>query len=90
MPSNLDVAAGLGDYDKTVREVQKGIGELPASAFSSAARIATGIRTAVDHPNPPLRLALGASSATDMRPALEARIADLDSWRHVTDAVDRQ
>ncbi|MGW4892978.1 SDR family NAD(P)-dependent oxidoreductase [Kitasatospora sp. NPDC004240] len=86
--ANLDVAAGLDDYDRTVREVHKGIGELPASAFSAAARIAAGIRTAVDSPNPPLRLALGTSSATAMRPALEARIADLDGWRQVTDAVD--
>lgn len=87
--SNLDVAARLDDYDQTVREVQKGIGELPASAFSSAARIAEGIRTAVDSPNPPLRLALGTSSATDMRTALEARTADLDNWNRVTAAVDR-
>lgn len=88
--SNLDVATGLDDYDDTVRQVQKGIGELPVSAFSSAARIAAGIRTAVDSSNPPLRLALGTSSATGMRPALEARIADLDRWQDVTDAVDRQ
>ncbi|MFF4381705.1 SDR family NAD(P)-dependent oxidoreductase [Kitasatospora sp. NPDC001547] len=87
--SKLDVAAGLDDYDRTVREVQKGIGELPASAFSSAARIAEGIRTAVDSPNPPLRLALGTSGATGIRTALEARTADLDDWNHVTDAVDR-
>ncbi|MFC5889985.1 SDR family NAD(P)-dependent oxidoreductase [Kitasatospora sp. CM 4170] len=87
--SNLDVAAGLDDYDRTVREVQKGIGELPASAFSSAARIAEGIRTAVDSPNPPLRLALGTSGATGMRAALQARTADLDTWNRVTDAVDR-
>ncbi|MFE2203261.1 hypothetical protein ACFW90_34810, partial [Streptomyces amritsarensis] len=70
-------------------QVQKGIGELPPSAFSAAARIAEGIRNAVDSPNPPLRLALGASSATAMRPALEARIAELDSWQHATEAVDR-
>ncbi|MFD7027257.1 SDR family NAD(P)-dependent oxidoreductase [Streptomyces sp. NPDC059917] len=87
--ANLDVAAGLADYDQTVREVQKGIGELPASAFSSAARIAEGIRAAVDSHNPPLRLALGTSGATGMRAALEARIADLDGWKRVTDAVDR-
>ncbi|MEU9033438.1 SDR family NAD(P)-dependent oxidoreductase [Streptomyces sp. NPDC048352] len=87
--SNLDVAAGLDDYDRTVREVQKSIGELPPSAFSSAARIAEGIRTAVDSRNPPLRLALGTSSATGMRTALEARTADLDNWNGVTDAVDR-
>ncbi|MFE7561217.1 SDR family NAD(P)-dependent oxidoreductase [Kitasatospora sp. NPDC057500] len=87
--ANLDVAAGLADYDPTVREVQKGIGALPASAFSAAARIAEGIRAAVDSPNPPLRLALGTSGAAGMRTALEARIADLDGWKHLTDAVDR-
>ncbi|MFF8770172.1 SDR family NAD(P)-dependent oxidoreductase [Kitasatospora sp. NPDC015120] len=87
--ANLDVAAGLTDYDRTVREVQQGIGELPASAFSAAARIAEGIRAAVDSPTPPLRLALGAAGATQMRTALEARIAGLDGWKHLTDAVDR-
>ncbi|WP_031013807.1 SDR family NAD(P)-dependent oxidoreductase [Streptomyces sp. NRRL F-5727] len=87
--ARLDVADGLGDYDQTVREVQKGIGELPASAFSTASRIAEGIRAAVDSPHPPLRLALGTSSATGMRAALDARLADLDGWRGVTDAVDR-
>ncbi|MGW2037149.1 SDR family NAD(P)-dependent oxidoreductase [Streptomyces virginiae] len=86
--ANLDVAAGLSVYDQTVRQVQKGIGELPPSAFSAPERIAAGIRTAVDSPNPPLRLALGASSTTAMRPALEARIADLDGWQHLTEAVD--
>ncbi|KOG22565.1 MULTISPECIES: SDR family NAD(P)-dependent oxidoreductase [Streptomyces] len=88
--ANLDVAAGLDDYDQTVREVQKAIGELPATAFSAAARIAEGIRTAVDNPNLPLRLALDAPGATNMRDALEARIADLDNWQHVTEAVDGQ
>ncbi|MFF7456531.1 SDR family NAD(P)-dependent oxidoreductase [Kitasatospora sp. NPDC008115] len=87
--SNLDVAAGLDDYDQTVRAVHKAIGELPASAFSAAARIAEGIRTAVDSPNPPLRLALGADGATGIRTALEARTADLDDWIRVTDAVNR-
>ncbi|MER5635654.1 SDR family NAD(P)-dependent oxidoreductase [Kitasatospora sp. NPDC002227] len=87
--ANLDLAAALDDYDPTVREVRKAIGELPLSAFSAAARVAEGIRTAVDSPNPPLRLALGTSSAAGLRPALEARIADLDNWQGVTDAVDR-
>ncbi|MFI5533914.1 SDR family NAD(P)-dependent oxidoreductase [Kitasatospora sp. NPDC051853] len=87
--ANLDVAAGLDDYDQTVRQVHKAIGEMPASAFSDAARIAGGIRNVVDSPNPPLRLALGASSAAGLRPALEARLADLDGWLYVTEAVDR-
>ncbi|MFI8320591.1 SDR family NAD(P)-dependent oxidoreductase [Streptomyces sp. NPDC085529] len=86
--AHLDVADGLEDYDRTVREVHEAIGELPASAFSAASRIAAGIRAAVDTPNPPRRLALGSSGAASMRAALDARIADLDGWRRVTDAVD--
>ncbi|GGJ63121.1 hypothetical protein GCM10010121_087260 [Streptomyces brasiliensis] len=85
---NLDVAGALDDYDQTVREVQKAIGALPASAFSAAARIATGIRTAADSDTPPLRLALGLSGANDMRTALNARLADLDAWVDTTRAVD--
>ncbi|WP_018352661.1 SDR family NAD(P)-dependent oxidoreductase [Longispora albida] len=87
--ANLHVADALGDYDQTVREVHKAIGEMPASAFSAAARIAAGMRDVVGSPNPPLRLALGASSTTGMRPALQARLADLDTWQGVTEAVDR-
>jgi short-subunit dehydrogenase len=87
--ANLDVATGLDDYDGTVREVHKAIGELPASAFSAAARVAAGIRAAVESTDPPLRLALGTSSATAIRPALAARLADLDTWQPVTEAVDR-
>ncbi|MFD8508893.1 SDR family NAD(P)-dependent oxidoreductase [Streptomyces sp. NPDC059687] len=85
---NLDLAAVIPDYDQTVREVQKSIGELPASAFASPARIAAGIRTAAASDTPPLRLALGASGADAMRNALTARLADLDTWAETTRAVD--
>jgi NAD(P)-dependent dehydrogenase (short-subunit alcohol dehydrogenase family) len=87
--NNLDTAtATQADYDQTVREVQKAIAAQPASAFASAARIAAGVRTTVASDNPPLRLALGVSGANDMRTALTARIADLDEWASVTNAVD--
>jgi NAD(P)-dependent dehydrogenase (short-subunit alcohol dehydrogenase family) len=87
--SNLDTAAAAQpDYDQTVRKAQEAIGALPASAFISAERIAAGIRTAVASDNPPLRLALGATGASEMRAALTARIADLEEWAAVTRAAD--
>jgi NAD(P)-dependent dehydrogenase (short-subunit alcohol dehydrogenase family) len=87
--SNLDTAAAAQpDYDQTVRKAQEAIGALPASAFISAQRIAAGIRTAVASDNPPLRLALGATGASEMRAALTARIADLEEWAAVTRAAD--
>lgn len=87
--SNLDTAAAAQpDYDQTVRKAQEAIGALPASAFISAERIAAGIRTAVASDNPPLRLALGATGASEMRAALTARIADLQEWAAVTRAAD--
>jgi NAD(P)-dependent dehydrogenase (short-subunit alcohol dehydrogenase family) len=85
---NLDTAAATEpDYDQTVRLVQQTIGSLPASAFASVEGVAAGIRTAVDSDNPPLRLALGATGASEMRAALVARIADLDQWAAVTSAA---
>jgi NAD(P)-dependent dehydrogenase (short-subunit alcohol dehydrogenase family) len=85
---NLDTAAATEpDYDQTVRLVQQTIGSLPASAFASVEAVAAGIRTAVDSDNPPLRLALGATGASEMRAALVARIADLDQWAAVTSAA---
>jgi NAD(P)-dependent dehydrogenase (short-subunit alcohol dehydrogenase family) len=86
--ANLDTAAtAQPDYDQTVRKAQEAIGALPASAFTSAERIAAGIRTAVATDHPPLRLALGATGASEMRAALTARLADLDEWATVTIAA---
>jgi NAD(P)-dependent dehydrogenase (short-subunit alcohol dehydrogenase family) len=86
--ANLDSTATLPDYDGTVRAVQKALGDLPPAAFSSPERIAEGMLAVVDAEEPPRRLALGTAGARDMRAALEARLADLDTWRAVTDAVD--
>lgn len=86
--SNQDTATTVEpDYDQTVRKVRETIGALPKSQFASADRIAKGIRTAVASENPPLRLALGATGAGQMRAALMARIADLDAWAAVTSAA---
>jgi short-subunit dehydrogenase len=88
--ANLDTTETLGDYDGTVRAVQKALGELPAEAFSTPERVVQGMLAAVDADRPPLRLALGSSGGRAMRAALQARLADLDEWQAVTDAVDAQ
>ncbi|MCI2419527.1 SDR family NAD(P)-dependent oxidoreductase [Saccharopolyspora sp. K220] len=87
--SNLDLADAIPSYDETVRTTQKAISELPPTAFSTPVRVAEGILAAVDAETPPLRLALGTSSAADMRTALHARLAELDRWADVSNAVDR-
>jgi NAD(P)-dependent dehydrogenase (short-subunit alcohol dehydrogenase family) len=87
--ANLQVGENTHtDYDQTVREVYKAIGAMPSSAFANPERIAAGIRAAAALDNPPLRLALGGAGATDMRTALIARLADLDQWAELTNAVD--
>ncbi|GAA1201210.1 SDR family NAD(P)-dependent oxidoreductase [Pseudonocardia alaniniphila] len=84
---NLEIATPIGDYDRTVRQVQAEIDSLPPGAFVSAEQIAAGIITAVDSDRAPLRLALGSSGANAMRTALNARLDDLDDWAAVTDGV---
>jgi NAD(P)-dependent dehydrogenase (short-subunit alcohol dehydrogenase family) len=87
--ANLDVATTIDDYDQTVREVQKGIGELPPSAFNSATAVAAAIVEAVDADTPPLRLATGAYAVAEIRSALQARLSELDSWVAVSERVDQ-
>ncbi len=85
---NLDLAPAIGDYDRTVREVQKALGELPPSAFNHPDRVAAAILEAVDSGTPPRRLATGTQALTEMRTALTQRLAELDTWAHVSRAVD--
>jgi NAD(P)-dependent dehydrogenase (short-subunit alcohol dehydrogenase family) len=87
--SNLQAAnRSLTDYDQTVRAVFQVIGGLPAEAFADVGRAACGIRAAVTSASPPRRLALGAAGANDMRAALTRRLAEMDEWVTVTNAVD--
>lgn len=85
---SLDLAEEIGDYDQTVREVQKSIGELPPSAFNAPAGVASAIIAAVDAETPPLRLATGSYAVAEMRTALTARLAELDAWEAVSNSVD--
>jgi NAD(P)-dependent dehydrogenase (short-subunit alcohol dehydrogenase family) len=86
--ANVDTAAALEDYDRTVREVQKSIGELPADAFDSPERVAAAILEVVEAPHPPLRFATGSHAVAEIRAALTSRLAELDDWESVSAKVD--
>jgi NAD(P)-dependent dehydrogenase (short-subunit alcohol dehydrogenase family) len=86
--SNLDVADALGDYDQTVREVQKAIGELPPTAFNDADRVAAAILGAVGAGRQPLRLATGSHAVTAIRTALQGQLDELETWARSSADVD--
>jgi len=88
--SNLDVAATIGDYDQTVRAVQKSIGELPPSAFNDPDRVATAILAATDAEVPPLRLPTGSQSIQEIRTALDGRLEQLAAVATLSESVDAQ
>jgi NAD(P)-dependent dehydrogenase (short-subunit alcohol dehydrogenase family) len=86
--SNLDLAGTIGDYDSTVREVQKSIGELPPTAFNAADRVAAAILAAVGAERPPLRLATGSYAVAEIRAALRRQLDELEAWEATAEAVD--
>ncbi len=86
--ANLDLADTIDDYDRTVREVQKAVGALPAEAFNDPNRVATAILVAVDASHPPRRLVTGNTAVTEIRAALRSQLDELDSWAGTSAAVD--
>jgi NAD(P)-dependent dehydrogenase (short-subunit alcohol dehydrogenase family) len=86
--ANLVVAPSISDYDQTVRQVQKAIGELPPEAFNTPDRVATAILAAVDGDRPPLRLATGSTAVQEIRTALRGQLDELEEWAATAEAVD--
>jgi NAD(P)-dependent dehydrogenase (short-subunit alcohol dehydrogenase family) len=86
--ANLDLADTIDDYDRTVREVQKAVGALPAEAFNDPDRVATAILVAVDADRPPRRLVTGSTAVTEIRAALRSQLDELESWAATSAAVD--
>jgi NAD(P)-dependent dehydrogenase (short-subunit alcohol dehydrogenase family) len=87
--ANLEVANTIGDYDQTVREVQKAAAELPPEAFDSPDGVAAAILAAVDADRPPLRLATGSTAVETIGAALRSQLDELEAWRATSEAVDR-
>ncbi|MGP4014874.1 SDR family NAD(P)-dependent oxidoreductase [Saccharopolyspora sp. 5N708] len=86
--ANLDFAEQIDEYDGTVRAVQEALGKLPAEAFMQPADAAQAIMRVVDCEQPPRRYALGAQAESDMRAALQARLADLQNWSKLGQTAD--
>ncbi|MFD3404009.1 SDR family NAD(P)-dependent oxidoreductase [Kribbella sp. NPDC058693] len=86
--ANLDHAETISDYDQTVREVLKTIGALPPTAYNTADGVVDAIIAATEANTPPHRIATGSTAVQDIRTALVARIAELDEWTPVSNAVD--
>ncbi|MGY1696712.1 SDR family NAD(P)-dependent oxidoreductase [Geodermatophilus sp. SYSU D00814] len=86
--AKLEVAGTIGDYDPTVREVQRAIAALPPEAFNGADRVAAAILTAVDADRPPRRLVTGSYAVQEIRAALRGQLDELDAWAGTAAAVD--
>ncbi len=86
--ANLHHARPIDDYDRTVREVQRQIGELPPTAFNDPNRVAAAILTAVDSDTPPVRLVTGGFAVTEIDAALRRRRDELAAWHQVSCDVD--
>ena len=52
------------------------------------AKAALAMITAIESPEPPFMLVLGASAQKQFRAACEARLAELDAWAEVTSDTD--
>jgi short-subunit dehydrogenase len=87
--ANLDLADTIDDYDQTVREVQKAIGELPPEAFNTPDQVAAAIVAAVDADRPPLRLPTGSTAVKEIRTALRSQLDELETLAASAEAVDR-
>jgi NAD(P)-dependent dehydrogenase (short-subunit alcohol dehydrogenase family) len=87
--ANLEVAGTVADYDQTVREVQKAIGELPPDSFTTPDRVAEAILAAVDAEEPPLRLVTGMTAYEQISTALQSQLDEMRAWRGMSEAVDR-
>jgi NAD(P)-dependent dehydrogenase (short-subunit alcohol dehydrogenase family) len=86
--ANLDVADTIDDYDQTVRDVQKAIGQLPPTAFTAPERVAEAVLSVVDTDDPPLRFATGGVAVKEIRAALHSQLDELDTWATTSEAVD--
>jgi NAD(P)-dependent dehydrogenase (short-subunit alcohol dehydrogenase family) len=68
------------DYEQSVGEALAWFADLAGQQPNDPRRVAAAICTAVDDPNPPLRLALGEEAIEAIREKLAAQSGELDVW----------
>jgi NAD(P)-dependent dehydrogenase (short-subunit alcohol dehydrogenase family) len=88
--ANLHFAETIGDYEGTVREVQKQLGATRPESLDPPDRVAQAIITAVDAEHPPYRLVTGSSALKQIGDALKSQLDELEAWRSTSEAVDRE
>jgi NAD(P)-dependent dehydrogenase (short-subunit alcohol dehydrogenase family) len=86
--SNFNTAGTIDDYDPSVRQAQKAIGELPPDAFNTPDRVAAAIVAAVAAGRPPRRLVTGGYAVREIRGALRGQLDELEAWAAAAEAVD--
>ena len=83
------VSPDSGLYDETVGPQRRAVAAMNGSQPGDPAKAATAILEALDAPNPPHRLALGADAVDYIGHALDARRAELDEWAPLSRSTSR-
>jgi NAD(P)-dependent dehydrogenase (short-subunit alcohol dehydrogenase family) len=80
----LRYAPEIDDYAQTVGLTRARMTTLDGTQAGDPRKAAAAILAALDAPDPPLRLALGADAVDNIRAAHERRRTDLDAWEDVS------
>ncbi|WP_197420402.1 oxidoreductase [Mycobacterium sp. NAZ190054] len=83
------VSPDSGHYDDTVGPQRRAVDAMDGSQPGDPAEAARAILEALDSPDPPLRLALGADAVDYIGAALDARRAELDQWAPLSRSTAR-
>ena len=74
-------------YAQTVGPTREAIDAMDGTQPGDPREAAQAILTAIDAPEPPLRLALGDDAVTAISDALERRLANLRMWESLSRAT---
>jgi NAD(P)-dependent dehydrogenase (short-subunit alcohol dehydrogenase family) len=83
------VSPDTGHYDTTVGPQRAAVQGMDGSQPGDPDRAAAAILKALDSPEPPLRLALGADAIEFIAATLDARRAELDRWSALSSSAAR-
>lgn len=85
---SMTTAAPIDDYAEVMGPMRERFREMDGTQAGDPALAAAAIITAVEHENPPLRLALGQFAVRTMRSQLDARLRELDAWEPLGSGTD--
>ncbi|MGI8593539.1 MAG: oxidoreductase [Solirubrobacteraceae bacterium] len=85
---SMTIAEPIDDYAEIMRSMHDRFRAMDGTQAGDPALAAAAIITAVEHEDPPLRLALGKHALSTIRSQLEARLRDLDTWEALGSRTD--